>query len=67
MRVWLDPQQMLQRGLMPSDVVNALQAQNAYVAAGQVGMPPTPSGQDFQLTANVPAALSDASEFARSS
>jgi HAE1 family hydrophobic/amphiphilic exporter-1 len=26
-------------------------------------MPPTPVGQDFQLTANVPAALSDASEF----
>ena len=63
MRVWLDPEQMNQRALMPSDVVSALQAQNAYVAAGQVGMPPTPAGQDFQLTANVPAALSDASEF----
>ena len=63
MRVWLDPQQMLQRSLMPSDIVNALQAQNAYVAAGQVGMPPTPSGQDFQLTVNVPAALADAKEF----
>src|SRR5262245_11305851 len=63
MRVWLDPQQMLQRGLMPTDVVSALQAQNAYVAAGQVGMPPTPSGQDFQVTANVPSSLSDAAEF----
>src|SRR5262245_29407021 len=63
MRVWLDPQQMLQRGLMPTDVVSALQAQNAYVAAGQVGMPPTPSGQDFQFTANVPSSLSDAAEF----
>jgi HAE1 family hydrophobic/amphiphilic exporter-1 len=63
MRVWLDPQQMFQRGLMPSDVVNALQAENAYVAAGQVGMPPTPSGQDFQLTANVPAAMSDPTQF----
>ncbi len=63
MRVWLDPEQMNQRALMPTDVVSALQAQNAYVAAGQVGMPPTPAGQDFQLTANVPAALSDASEF----
>ena len=51
---------MRQRALMPTDVVSALQAQNAYVAAGQVGMPPTPAGQDFQLTANVPAALSDA-------
>ena len=40
-----------------------IQQQNAYVAAGQIGMPPTPAGQDFQLTANVPAALSDAAEF----
>ena len=37
MRVWLDPEQMRQRSLMPSDVVSAIQAQNAYVAAGQVG------------------------------
>src|SRR5215475_14177765 len=65
MRVWLDPQQMFQRGLMPTDVVNALQAENAYVAAGQVGMPPTPTGQDFQITANVPAAMSDPSQFDR--
>ena len=63
MRVWLDPEQMRQRSLMPSDVVSALQSQNAYVAAGQVGMPPTPAGQDFQITANVPSSLSDASEF----
>src|SRR5215468_3783272 len=65
MRVWLDPQQLNQRGLVPTDVVNALQAENAYVAAGQVGMPPTPTGQDFQLTANVPAAMSDPSQFDR--
>ena len=63
MRVWLDPEQMRQRSLMPSDVVSALQSQNAYVAAGQVGMPPTPAGQDFQITANVPSSLSDAPEF----
>ncbi len=63
MRVWLDPEQMLQRSLMPTDVVNALQSENAYVAAGQIGMPPVSAGQDFQLTANVPASLSDAAEF----
>jgi HAE1 family hydrophobic/amphiphilic exporter-1 len=63
MRVWLDPRQMYQRGLMPSDIVNALQTQNAYVAAGQVGMPPAAPGQEFQITANVPANLSDAEQF----
>ena len=63
MRVWLDPELLRQRSLNPQDVINAIQAQNANVAAGQVGMPPTPTGQAFQLTANVPAALSDAREF----
>jgi hydrophobic/amphiphilic exporter-1 (mainly G- bacteria), HAE1 family len=63
MRVWLDPELLRQRSLDPQDVVNAIQQQNANVAAGQIGMPPTPAGQAFQLTANVPAALSDAAEF----
>ncbi len=63
MRVWLDPSLLRQRSLTPQDVINALQKQNVNVAAGQLGMPPTPAGQDFQLTANVPAALSEASEF----
>ena len=63
MRIWLDPTLLRQRALTPQDVINALQKQNANVAAGQLGMPPTPTGQDFQLTANVPAALSDAAQF----
>ena len=63
MRVWLNPHQLNQRGLVPQDVINAIQQQNANVAAGQLGMPPTPAGQDFQLTANVPAALSDPAQF----
>src|SRR5512133_1150211 len=63
MRVWLDPHQLNQRGLVAQDVINAIQQQNTNVAAGQLGMPPTPAGQDFQLTANVPAALSDPAQF----
>ena len=63
MRVWLNPEQLNQRGLVPQDIINAIQQQNANVAAGQLGMPPTPAGQDFQLTANVPAALSEPAQF----
>jgi len=63
MRIWLDPLQLQQRGLVPQDVINAIQNQNTNVAAGQIGMPPAPAGQGFQLTANVPAELSDAAEF----
>src|SRR5262249_41804537 len=32
-------------------------------AAGQVGTPPTAPGQDYQLTVNVPGALSDVTQF----
>ena len=63
MRIWLDPEQMRQRSLTPKDVMSAIQRQNAKVAAGQLGMPPMPSGQDFQLTVNVEAALTEPQEF----
>ena len=63
MRIWLDPQQMLQRSLMPSDVINAVRAQNAYVAAGQVSMPPTRPGEAFQLTIDVEGNLTRSEEF----
>jgi len=54
---------MLQRSLMPSDVVSAVRAQNAYVAAGQVSAPPAPSGRDFQLTIEASGNLTTAEEF----
>jgi hydrophobic/amphiphilic exporter-1 (mainly G- bacteria), HAE1 family len=63
MRVWLDPNKLQVRGLMPQDVINAIQQQSQQVAAGQVGMPPTPAGQAFQYTLNVNGRLDDASEF----
>jgi HAE1 family hydrophobic/amphiphilic exporter-1 len=56
---------MRQRSLTPKDVMNAIQRENAKVAAGQVGMPPTPAGQDFQLTVNVEGALTDVDQFER--
>jgi hydrophobic/amphiphilic exporter-1 (mainly G- bacteria), HAE1 family len=65
MRIWLDPELMRQRALTPKDVMNAIQRQNAKIAAGQLGMPPTPAGQDFQLTVNVEAAMTEPGEFER--
>jgi HAE1 family hydrophobic/amphiphilic exporter-1 len=63
MRIWLDPNKMQQYGLMPSDVINAIKSQNQDVAAGQLGASPTPSGQAFQMTVNVPGQLADISQF----
>ena len=63
MRIWLDPRQLLQRSLMPSDVIAAIQKQSAFVAAGQINMPPAPTGQDFQLTIDLGADLSKVGDF----
>ncbi|MBR1219589.1 multidrug efflux RND transporter permease subunit [Bradyrhizobium sp. U87765 SZCCT0131] len=63
MRLWLDPTRLQSRGLMPQDVVQAVQQQSQQVTAGQVGMPPTPAGQAFQYTLNVNGRFDDAAQF----
>jgi len=63
MRVWMDPGQLQARGLVPADVVAAIQSQSRQVTSGQIGMPPTPGGQDFQYTVNVAGRFDDAEEF----
>src|SRR6202023_2376960 len=63
MRVWLDPNKLQVRGLMPQDVIQAIQQQSQQVAAGQVGQPPTSAGQAFQYTLNVNGRLDDTSQF----
>ena len=63
MRVWLDPNKLQARSLMPQDVISAIQQQSQQVTAGQVGAPPTPAGQAFQYTLNVNGRLADTSEF----
>ncbi len=64
MRIWLDPEKMQERSLVPSDVVQAIQGANVNVGAGQLGMPPAPSGQDFQMNVNVAGPLGQAEQFA---
>ena len=64
MRIWLDPLQMRQRSLMPSDIITEIQQQNTRVPAGQIAMPPAPGGEDFQLTIDVKGDLAMADEFA---
>ncbi|MGJ4943214.1 efflux RND transporter permease subunit [Bradyrhizobium sp. HKCCYLS1011] len=63
MRIWLDPSKLQVRGLVPQDVIQAVQQQSQQVAAGQVGAPPTPPGQAFQYTLNVAGRLDDAKQF----
>ena len=53
MRIWMDPAKLEKYALMPSDIVNALNAQNAQVSAGQLGA--LPATQNQQLNATVTA------------
>ncbi len=63
MRVWLNPEKLAARNMTATDVLNALREQNVQVAAGRVGQPPTPAGQDFQLTINTLGRLLTAEQF----
>ena len=47
MRIWLDPYKLQTYGLTTADVKTAVQAQNAQVAAGQIGAAPSPPDQQL--------------------
>ncbi len=64
-RIWLDPQKLQARGLVPKDVIDAVNLQSRSTSAGQVGLPPVPTGQTFQYSINVHGKLDDVSEFER--
>ncbi|MBV8107628.1 MAG: efflux RND transporter permease subunit [Hyphomicrobiales bacterium] len=63
MRVWLNPDLLQARGLVPQDVINIIQQQSQEVTAGQIGAPPVPKGQDFQYTLDLKGRLDDPAEF----
>ena len=63
MRIWLNPDKLAARQLTTEDVLAALRRQNVQVAAGQIGQPPNPSGQRFQMTVTTLGRLSDAEQF----
>ena len=63
MRVWMNPDKMASYGLMPNDVIAALNAQNVYVAAGAAGSPPQDNTQTNEYTLLVNSRLNKATEF----
>ncbi|MDX2202167.1 MAG: efflux RND transporter permease subunit [Hyphomicrobiaceae bacterium] len=63
MRLWLDPERMQSRRLVPADVINAVNLQSRSTGGGQLGTPPAPAGQSFQYTLLVQSKLFDPAEF----
>ncbi len=63
-RVWLDPDRMVYLGLMPGDVVEAIEAQNVEVASGAIAEPPLDADRAFQYEVQAPGRLTLPEEFA---
>jgi len=63
MRIWMNPDKMASYGLIPQDVINALNAQNVQVAAGSAGSPPQDNSQTNEYSLLVNGRLNKASEF----
>jgi HAE1 family hydrophobic/amphiphilic exporter-1/multidrug efflux pump len=63
MRIWLDPSKLAAYDLAPSDVINAVSAQNSQISAGAFGSLPAPEGQQLNATVNAQSLLSTPQDF----
>jgi HAE1 family hydrophobic/amphiphilic exporter-1 len=63
MRIWLNPDRMAALALTTEDIIGAIREQNIEVAAGQIGGPPVPEGQQFQYTLTAQGRLREVNEF----
>ena len=63
MRIWLDPARLNQYNLMPSDVIRAIEAQNAQVSSGSLGGAPAEEGQQIEVTIKLQSLLTTPEEF----
>ncbi|WAC48634.1 efflux RND transporter permease subunit [Asticcacaulis sp. SL142] len=63
MRIWLNPGQLTNYSLTPNDVINAIQAQNAQVSAGQIGGLPATEGVALNATITAQSRLQTVEQF----
>ncbi len=63
MRIWLDPAKLQNFNLTPTDVSNAIVAQNAQVSAGQLGGLPAAQGQQLNATVTAQSRLQTPEQF----
>ena len=63
MRIWYDVQRLISLNVTPSDVANAIQAQNVQAATGRIGAPPIDSDQQVQMNVQTQGRLSTPEQF----
>ena len=62
-RIWMDPFKLASFNLTPADVVTALEAQNAQVAAGELGGVPSAPGQQLNATVTAQSRFTTPEQF----
>jgi hydrophobe/amphiphile efflux-1 (HAE1) family protein len=65
MRIWFDTQRLTSLNLAPSDVVQAIQAQNVQAPVGRIGARPVSDDQQFQLNVQTQGTLSTPEQFSK--
>jgi len=63
MRIWLNPAKLENYRLTTTDVISAIQAQNAQVSAGQFGANPAVPGQELNATITARTLLQTTDQF----
>ncbi len=63
MRVWVDPHKLEANGISLQDVINAISQNNADVAPGAIGQPPTDGNQPFQIPISIDGRLQTPQQF----
>ncbi len=63
MRIWIRPDRLAQLKLSPTDLLRALNEQNAQFAAGKIGQSPTGGPQELVYTITTKGRLSEPAEF----
>ncbi|PHM67478.1 hydrophobe/amphiphile efflux-1 family protein [Xenorhabdus stockiae] len=65
MRIWLDPDKLLNYKITALDVMKSIKAQNNQVAAGQLGAAPSVPGQRLNVSIIAQTRLSSPEQFSR--
>ncbi|HTN12181.1 MAG TPA: efflux RND transporter permease subunit, partial [Acetobacteraceae bacterium] len=63
MRIWFDTDRLTSLGLMPTDIIAALQTQNVQGAIGRIGAQPTSEANQFQINLQTKGRLVTPKEF----
>lgn len=63
MRVWIEPDELAERGLTTGEVLGAIREQNVQVAAGKIGAVPDADGGPFEYAVTARGRLTSPEEF----